>query len=165
VPVFVHNAIDILSLACLTGVIPESFRDPENVQARHGTDLLGLARWLELAGKLEQAWSVTRRAIDLGLPDRHLFRALFEAGRLEKRMERFEESVATFCDLTASPNPYQQKAWAELAKHYEHREKNLAMAIECARAACDDSRIERLEARRARTAKSLRLRRVALPVR
>ena len=73
------------------------------------TDLLGLARWLELAGKLEQAWSVTRRAVHLGLPDPHLFRALFEAGRLEKRMGRIGETVATFCDLTASLNHYTGK--------------------------------------------------------
>ena len=69
VPVFVHNAIDILSLACLAGVIPEAFRDPLNARRRHGADLLGLARWLAVAGSLEQAWRVTLRAIDLGLAD------------------------------------------------------------------------------------------------
>jgi uncharacterized protein YprB with RNaseH-like and TPR domain len=52
-PVFKHNVLDIVSLACLTGVIPEAFRDPENVRARHGTDLLGLARWLRVSDRLE----------------------------------------------------------------------------------------------------------------
>ncbi len=156
VPVFVHNAIDILSLACLTGVIPEAFRDPENVPARHGADLLGLARWLEVAGRLEQAWRVTLRAIDLGLADAHLFRAMHEAGVLARRLGRKEEAVATFRELTLSPNPYRQKAWEELAKHYEHREKNYALALECARAAAEmgdekvEARIRRLEARCAR---------------
>ena len=36
VGVFHHNAQDIVSLACLTAVIPEAFRDPENVPVRHG---------------------------------------------------------------------------------------------------------------------------------
>lgn len=157
VPVFVHNAIDILSLACLTGVIPEAFRDPDNAPARHGADLLGLARWLSVAGRLEQAWRVTRRAIDLGLADQHLFRALNEAGLLEKRLGRFEEAVETFRDLTISPNPFRHKAWEELAKHYEHREKNFSLALESARAARShevsaalENRIRRLEARCAR---------------
>ena len=157
VPVFVHNAIDILSLACLTGVIPESFRDPENAPALHGADLLGLGRWLAVAGRLEQAWRVTVRAIDLGLEDAHMFRAMHEAGVLARRLGRAEDAVAAFRDLTLSPNPYRHKAWEELAKHYEHREKNFVRALECARAATEGvaglepaallNRIRRLEAR------------------
>ena len=80
-PIFHHNVLDIVSLACLTGIVPEAFRDPENVRARHGADLLGLARWLQVSGRLEEALRMTRRAIRLGLPDQHLFRALFEAWR------------------------------------------------------------------------------------
>jgi len=135
VPVFLHNAIDILSLACLTGVIPNAFRDPEGVRLQHGADLLGLARWLLAAGRAEEAHRMMRRAIDLGLADAHLFRTLYETGRLEKKLGREAESVATFIDLTLSPNAYRGRAWEELARHYERREKNPAMAMECVRAA------------------------------
>jgi uncharacterized protein YprB with RNaseH-like and TPR domain len=134
-PVFHHNALDIVSLACLTGIIPDAFRDPANMPARHGMDLLGLARWLQLSGRLEEALSLMRRAVEMGLPDAQLFRALFEAGGIEKKLGQEHASIATFTDLSLSPNPYRVKAYEELAKHYEHRERNFAMAIECVRAA------------------------------
>jgi urease accessory protein UreF len=43
--------------------------------------------------------------------------------------------VAIWTDLGASPNPFRVEALVELAKHYEHREKDLARALETTRAA------------------------------
>ena len=149
-PVFHHNVLDIVSLACLTGIVPEAFRDPENVRARHGADLLGLARWLQVSGRSEEALRMTRRAIELGLSDQHLFRALFEAGALERKLGQEHAALATFTDLTLSRNPYRVRAFEELAKHYEHREKNFAMALECVLAARDDEDSEALAARQRR---------------
>jgi uncharacterized protein YprB with RNaseH-like and TPR domain len=150
VPVFHHNVLDILSLACLTGIIPEAFRDPENARARHGSDLLGLARWLQVSGRLGEALRLMRRAVDMGLPDHHLFRALFEAGGIEKKLGMEHAALATFTDLTLSPNPFRTRAYEELSKHYEHREKNFPMALECARAARDLEDSEALEQRQRR---------------
>ena len=59
--VFEHNALDILTLACLTGIVPHAFKDPENVQLRHGSEMAGLARWLQAAGELEGARTLLRR--------------------------------------------------------------------------------------------------------
>ena len=149
-PVFHHNVLDIVSLACLTGIVPEAFRDPENVRVRHGADLLGLARWLQVSGRHEEALRMTRRAVDLGLPDQHLFRALFEAGSLEKKLGLEQAALATFADLSLSPNPYRVRAYEELAKHYEHREKNFSMALECVLAARADDDSEPLMLRQRR---------------
>jgi len=161
--VFEHNAYDIVSLACLTGIVPDAFRDPCNTRARHGTDLLGLARWLAMSGRVEESLALTRRAVDLGLPDQHLFRALFEAGFMEKKLGLEAASLATFTDLTLSRNPFRVKAYEEIAKYYEHRERNFTMALECVHAAraIEDSpsleaRESRLRARTERTAKQLR---------
>jgi uncharacterized protein YprB with RNaseH-like and TPR domain len=159
-PIFHHNVLDIVSLACLTGVIPgffqDAFRDPSTVRARHGMDLLGLARWLQMAGRLDEALSLLRRAIDMGMPDRHLFAALYAAGTIEKKQGQIHAAVATFTDLSLSPNPFRVKAYEELAMHYEHRERSFAMAIECVRAArqIEDSaalrkRYQRLETKHA----------------
>lgn len=134
-PIFHHNVLDIVSLACLTGVIPESFRDPANVRARHGMDLLGLARWLQVSGRLDEAHGLLRRAIDLGLPDQHLFAALYSAGQIEKKQGLLHAAIATFTDLSLSPNPFRVRAYEELARHYEHRERSFTMAMECVRAA------------------------------
>lgn len=165
IPVFHHNVLDIVSLACLAGLIPAAFRDPENMQARHGTDLLGLARWLQVSGRLEEAHRLMRRAIHMGLPDQHLFRALFDTGNLEKKLRLDHAALATFTGLTESPNPFRGKAFEELAKHYEHRERNFRMALECARAArCEEdskaleARQRRLEIRCARVSRQTTLR-------
>jgi uncharacterized protein YprB with RNaseH-like and TPR domain len=149
-PIFHHNVLDIVSLACLTGVIPEAFRDPARVRARHGMDLLGLARWLQASGRLAEAHQLFRRAIDMGMPDEHLFAAIYAAGLIEKKQGLTHAAVATFTDLSLSPNPYRVRAYEELARHYEHKERSLAMAIECVRAARDIADSDSLRHRQAR---------------
>src|SRR5579864_316126 len=88
VPIFHHNVMDIVSLACLTAVVPCAFRSPEDPGLRHGADLVGLARWHAQADRVDEAVKLFRRAIDLGLPDDLLFKTLWEIGRLEKRLGR-----------------------------------------------------------------------------
>jgi uncharacterized protein YprB with RNaseH-like and TPR domain len=96
-PIFHHNAMDILTLACLTAVVPAAFRTTDAealklVGVRRGEDLIGIARWLLNAGhadgSAEKSLALLKRAIDLGLPDRLLFRSLWDVATLEKRLER-----------------------------------------------------------------------------
>jgi uncharacterized protein YprB with RNaseH-like and TPR domain len=133
VPIFHHNATDIVSLACLTAIVPAAFGGPDTL--RHGTDMVGLARWLAAAGRDEEAIGLFRRAVDAGLPDVLLFRSLAEIGAIEKRMGHDVAAVEVFTDLAASSNPYQAHALTELAKHYEHRERNYERALEITRKA------------------------------
>jgi hypothetical protein len=135
VPIFHHNAIDILSLACLTAIVPFAFRSPEDAPLRHGPDLIGLARWLDQGGRREEALSLFRRAVDMGLPDDLLFRALWDIAAAEKRLGREAAALAAFAELAATRNPYRVRALEEIAKHYEHGERNYAMALETTRGA------------------------------
>jgi uncharacterized protein YprB with RNaseH-like and TPR domain len=137
VPVFHHNAIDILSLACLTAIVPFAFRSPEDAAVRHGADLIGVARWLAQAERREEALRLYRRGVDLGLPDALLFKTLWEIAALEKRLGRPDAALAVLADLAVSRNPYRLRAMEELAKHYEHRERNYAMALEMTRGALE----------------------------
>jgi uncharacterized protein len=135
VPIFHHNALDILSLACLTAIVPLAFRSPEETAFRHGADLIGLARWLLEAGQLDQALRLFRRAVDLGLPDHLLFRTLWDLGALEKRLRHPDAALSLFQDLAASRNPYRGRALEELAKHHEHQERDYTAALEMTRRA------------------------------
>jgi uncharacterized protein len=135
VPIFHHNAIDILSLACLTAVVPFAFRAPEETAFRHGADVIGLARWVLKSGRGEQALRLFRRAVDLGLPDDLLFKTMWDIGTMEKRLGRPDAALAVFTDLAASRNAYRARAFRELAKHYERGERNYAMALEMTRGA------------------------------
>jgi tetratricopeptide (TPR) repeat protein len=135
VPIFHHNMMDIVSLACLTAIVPAAFGASGGVPFRHGADLIGVARWLRAAGRVEDALGLLRRAIELGLPDHLLFRTLADIGAIEKRLGRDTAALEVFTDLTASPNPYRAHGFAQLAKYYEHRERNYALALEMTRSA------------------------------
>jgi uncharacterized protein len=150
VPVFHHNALDILSLACLTAIVPFAFRSPEDAALRHGADYLGLARWLLQAERTDEALRLFRRAVELGLPDSLLFRALWDIAMIEKRAGREDAALAVLANLAHSRNPWQSHALEELAKHYEHRERNAAMALEMTRqaiAVADTPELRRREQR------------------
>ncbi len=134
-PIFHHNALDILTLACLTAIVPWAFRAPAEARLAHGAEMVGLARWLRQAGQPNEAAELFRRGIASGLPDSLLFRTLWELALLEKKLERPAAALAVFTDLAASKNPFQKAALEELAKFYEHTERNYAMALEFTRAA------------------------------
>jgi tetratricopeptide (TPR) repeat protein len=137
IPIFHHNALDILSLACLTSIVPFAFRSPDGVHVRHGADLIGLARWLLETGRQEESLALFRRAVDMGLPDHLLFRTLWDVAALERRCSRTDASLAVLTDLAAARNPYRVRALAELAKHYEHIERNYSTALEMTQAALE----------------------------
>jgi len=150
VPIFHHNAIDILSLACLTAIVPFAFRSPEEAALLHGADWIGLARWLNQSGRCEEAVALLRRAVQMGLPDHLLFRTMWDIAGMEKRLGRDDAALGLVTELAETRNPYRVRALEALAKHYEHRERNYAMALEMTRTAleCEDTaEIRRREAR------------------
>jgi hypothetical protein len=162
--VFHHNATDILTLACLTGIVPLAFKDPENLPFRHGAEMAGIARWLREAGDLEQARGLFRRAIQAGMPDELMFRTLWDLATLERKLGADEQAVAMWIDLAGVGNPFRIPALEELAKHYEHRQKDLGRALETTRVALDhedspalrrrEQRLARRMAARPKTAKA-----------
>lgn len=154
VPVFHHNAIDILTLACLTAIVPRAFHAPEQTRFSHGAEMVGLARWWRQAGAYENALALFRQAVDRGVADDLLFRTLWDIAALEKKLGRHDAALPVFIDLAQSRNPWRAAALTELAKYYEHRERNYSMALEMTRSALDldptealRRRAERLEAR------------------
>jgi uncharacterized protein YprB with RNaseH-like and TPR domain len=128
VPVFHHNALDILTLACLTGIVPNAFEDAAS--RTNGAELTGLARWLDKAGDADQALPLFRRAVESGLRDDLLFRTLWDIARLERKQENLAASKEIWNDLSGSRNPFRVKALSELAKHAEHVDKDYGKALE-----------------------------------
>lgn len=151
VPVFNHNATDILTLACLTGIVPLAFNDPSNAPVRHGAEMAALARWLREAGELEQARTLFRRAVDAkSLKDELLFRTLWDLAAIEKKLECDAAALEIWNDLAACNNPFRAKAYEELAKYYEHTAKDYARALESTRSALEVDESEQLRKREQR---------------
>ncbi len=155
-PVFHHNVMDIVSLACLTAIVPEAHRAPGQLALRHGADHLGLARWMQQAGRVAEALTLFERAVALGLPDHLLFRTMLDIGLLHKKQANEPAALTVFTELTESPNPCRLRAYEELAKYYEHRERNYAMALEMATGARQESDTEETRHREDRLRMRLR---------
>lgn len=134
-PVFEHNATDILTLACLTGIVPYAFKDAGSGPLKHGAEMAGIARWLREAGEIERALALFRRGIDAGLPDDLLFRTMWDIAMLERKHGSIDRALETWTDLGSAKNPYRVRALEELAKHHEHSEKNYERALELTRSA------------------------------
>lgn len=168
VPILHHNVMDIATLACLTSIVPWAFhQDRTAVAARfhHGAELLGLARWLRRAGELEQAAYLYRMSIERGLKEALLYPALWDLGLTEKKLGRVDASLALFTELVGSRNPHRVEAYEELAKYYEHQERNAPMALEmtqCALRYADTPELRKRWARLAKRAAQPRPRRLAL---
>ena len=161
VPMFHHNAMDIVSLACLTEVVLPSFAAPEEAALHHGADLLGLARWLRRSGDHAAAAALYRKALQADRADSELFAALWESALIERKRGCHEQKRDLLLDLSACRNPYQAQALTELSKHYERCQKDLSKALDAANQAADldpnekaDRRIARLERRLARASKA-----------
>jgi uncharacterized protein YprB with RNaseH-like and TPR domain len=152
-PIFFHNAIDILSLACLTAVVPQAFRDPARLT--HGAELAGLARWLCHEGRLEQGVVLMRMALERPMKEALVWETLWRLADSERKLHRQAAAVAAWSELASVRNPFQGKALERLAMHYERSEKNLAMALECTHAAMAIERTPELEKRAARLAARL----------
>lgn len=140
VPIFHHNAMDILTLACLTALVPAAFRNTDahalkSMGVRRGEDLVGIARWLLNAGETERCLDLLKRAIDLGLPDKLLFRCLWDVASLEKKLGRATAALQIYTELAGCRNDHRVNALEELSKYYEHDEKNYGVALEFARQA------------------------------
>ena len=164
VPILHHNAIDILTLACLTGIVPWAFHSPEKAALTHGAEMAGLARWYQRAEQYDQALDLLRRAVGTNLSDELLFRCLWDIASIEKKRGRHDAALPVLADLTATRNPYRLAAYEELAKYYEHQEKNHAMALEMTAAALaieDTAELRRREVRLKRRLSVPRSRRLA----
>jgi uncharacterized protein len=160
VPILHHNAIDILTLACLTAIVPAAFRSTDSeslsrVGVRRGEELAGIARWLLTCDAHEQALELFKRAVDAGLPDALLFRSLWDIASLEKKLQRPQAALQVFTELASCRNEYRTRALEELAKHYEHEENNSALALEFTNQALHYQTSAALERRRARLEKRL----------
>jgi len=150
-PVIAHNATDILSLACLTAIVPGAFREPFAVT--RGAEMVGLARWLRAEGRAEEALELMRRAMKRPMPDALVYETLWHIADLERKLGRGDAALAAWVELTTVANPWQAQAYERLAIHYERTERNPAMALEMTRAALSlDPDCEPLRKREARLA-------------
>jgi uncharacterized protein YprB with RNaseH-like and TPR domain len=160
IPVFHHNALDILSLACLLPIVPRVFQNPQlealhQLGIRRGEDLFSIGMWLISAKRFEEALSLLASAARTDIADQLLFRVLWQMATLRKRLGQFDAAVEVLSEISTCRNEYRLRALEELARHFERRAHDYARAVELTRAAAEILPSERLTQREARLRKRL----------
>lgn len=115
-----HNAWDVVAMAALVGL----YGEPLGGSQLHADDLVGVARTLKRAGKIDDAFEVASAAIDRGA-GAESFRA---RGEIAKARGDRAQALADFERLASSVDD--GKARLELVKLYEHYVKEPARALE-----------------------------------
>jgi uncharacterized protein len=154
-PVFHHNTLDIVTLACLTAIVPAAFRGADaqslsRLGIKRGEDLAGIARWLLAAGEHERALELMKRAVNTTLPDALLFHTLWNIALLEKKQKRSQAALSLFSELASCANRYRVDALEELAKYYEHKNGDYNLALQFTEEALGLAASESLARRKAR---------------
>ena len=134
VPIFHHNWMDIVTLACLTGVVLAAVGEPENAPLAHPLDVYSLAAWVGRSGSRETAVRMYGRALQAGLPEAVDWRARAELAALHKRGRDFESALPLWTELATAPNGFRLPAIEDLAKYHEHRARDYSRALDAARA-------------------------------
>jgi hypothetical protein len=84
-----------------------------------------------------------------------LFRSLWDTAVLEKKCGRRDAALNVYAELAGCKNEYRVSALEELAKFYEHEEKNFSLALDFTCKAIDVLPSPALLQRKARLEKRL----------
>ncbi|TDL82625.1 ribonuclease H-like domain-containing protein [Peribacillus frigoritolerans] len=130
--VLIHNEIDILSLITLYTHLSYRILFP-GVEATD-TEQYEVARWLLSAGDQETAFDTFKSVADRS--EAKEFEAKFEMAMHLKKKKNLLEALPLFQSVAEGPSLKQKaKAAVELAKYYEHKEKNYEKALSYATSA------------------------------
>lgn len=130
--VFYHNLQDVLSMAALAVRVDRMIEDPFAGMVEHALDFLSLGRVYERCGDNEIAVmcydEATKRASDRD----HLRDALGRLSTVQKRLRSWEAALQTWDRMVEEGGEWAVTALVEMAKYYEHVERDYAAALDAA---------------------------------
>jgi uncharacterized protein YprB with RNaseH-like and TPR domain len=130
--VFYHNAMDILSLAVLTEYTAHLLADPLDGRVEHALDLVAIGKLNEDLGYLDQAALILERGLEQDLPPEVRQQTVKRLSFIHKRRGEMPLALSLWWQAAADRQIY---AHEELAKHYEHTEKDFQEALRWTEAA------------------------------
>ncbi|OQY32049.1 MAG: hypothetical protein B6I38_05070 [Anaerolineaceae bacterium 4572_5.1] len=123
--VFYHNEIDILSLATLLNHAGTMLADPFGENVEHNLDVIAIAKLLEDLHRWDEAVRLYEHGLQGELPEKDFARAVKRLSILQRRRGDIDEAVKWWKQAAEEGHVY---AHVELAKHYEHRVRDYALA-------------------------------------
>lgn len=131
--VFYHNAQDILSLTTLAVRMDRVLADPFGGLLRHALDFYSLARVYERAGDNEAAVLCYEEGLHYGLDPEYRHDALVRVSTLHKRRRYWDGALVAWERLVDDGGMSAYYALIEMAKFYEHVERDYARALDLVR--------------------------------
>jgi uncharacterized protein YprB with RNaseH-like and TPR domain len=124
--IFYHNANDILSLAGLFYYLAKMLGDPSGDPALPGMDIAALARLYEELEDWITAIQLYERSLEQGLPRDFYIQTLSRFASLYRRQGNWDGAIYLW---KKAAEQQQIEAYIELAKYYEHNQRDYIEAI------------------------------------
>ncbi|MDP9380040.1 MAG: ribonuclease H-like domain-containing protein [Chloroflexota bacterium] len=119
-PVFYHNAQDLLTLLALSARAASTYSRPFDGTVQHGLDFLSLGKAYEAAGEMEMALRAYDRALSMPLHPAARAEVCKRVTPLYKRTAQLAHAVALWEEMVSARSTRSTYPYEELAKHHEH---------------------------------------------
>jgi uncharacterized protein YprB with RNaseH-like and TPR domain len=130
--VFYHNAMDVVAMAALLAHMNDMLESPHDGKVEHGLDFVALGKLFEDLGQWEAAGRLFERGLELGLDESDFGLAVKRLSILQKRRGDMSKALRLWKNATEQGHLY---AFVELAKYYEHKERNVKSALKWTKSA------------------------------
>ncbi|NSW51600.1 MAG: ribonuclease H-like domain-containing protein [Anaerolineae bacterium] len=125
-PVFYHNAMDIVTLGALLMYTAKILSAPNQFSNLHGLDLVALARLHAELGEPVSAIQLYDSGLRSGVPDEFYVDCLLRQADVCKKLGDINQAIQY---LEKAADQQSVPACEELAKYYEHTERDYEVAI------------------------------------
>jgi uncharacterized protein YprB with RNaseH-like and TPR domain len=130
--VFYHNAMDVVAMAALLAHMNDMLESPFEGKVQHGLDFVALGKLFEDLGHWEESARLFERGLEFGLDESDFGVAVKRLSILQKRRGDLDEAVHLWEESAKRGHLY---AFIELAKHYEHKQRDVKSAMKWAKSA------------------------------
>lgn len=128
--VFYHNEMDIVSLAALANYMDDLIHDPPHALHSESPDWIAVGHLYEDLGHTPKAIHLYQHSLEAGLPERFIAPTLMSLAAIYKKEKNWPCAIALW-EKAAKKGDV--SACIEIAKFYEHQEKNYALSQKWAR--------------------------------
>ena len=130
--VFYHNAMDVIAMAALLAHMNDMLESPFEGKVRHGLDFVALGKLFEELGRWDESARLFERGLESGLDESDFGVAVKRLSILQKRRGDLEEAVRLWEESARRGHLY---AFIELAKYYEHKQRDVKSAMKWTKSA------------------------------
>jgi uncharacterized protein len=130
--VFYHNAMDVVAMAALLTHINNMLETPYDGHVQHGLDFIALAKLFEDLGHWDEAARLFERGLESDITESDFGLAVKRLSILQKKRGDVNEAIRLWEEAAEQGHLY---AFVELAKHYEHKSRDIKTALKWTRSA------------------------------